>query len=62
MTSDTDKPAQTGTPTELGIIPCAVDGVFDAINAVRTLIPFHSEHRLTGIGTRPGVPPPSVLH
>ena len=25
---------QTGVPDELGIIPCAVDGVFDAINAV----------------------------
>jgi centromeric protein E len=26
---------QTGTRQELGIIPCAVDGVFDAINNVR---------------------------
>lgn len=25
---------QTGTDSELGIIPCAVDGVFDSINAV----------------------------
>lgn len=23
----------SGTPTELGIIPCAVDGIFDAITA-----------------------------
>ena len=26
---------QTGIPEELGVIPCAVDGVFDAINEVR---------------------------
>jgi hypothetical protein len=26
---------QTGVDEELGVIPCAVDGVFDAINAVR---------------------------
>jgi centromeric protein E len=26
--------SQTGVPEELGIIPCAVDGVFDAINEV----------------------------
>lgn len=28
----TDK--QSGTASELGVIPCAVDGIFDAITAV----------------------------
>jgi hypothetical protein len=27
--------SQSGTPSELGIIPCAIDGIFDAITAVR---------------------------
>jgi len=36
---------QTGVEDELGVIPCAVDGVFDAINAVSS-IPFNPKSQL----------------
>jgi len=34
MICKTELTSKTGVEEELGVIPCAVDGVFDAINAV----------------------------
>lgn len=50
---------QTGTDSELGIIPCAVDGVFDSINAV-SAVPVRG--RSSRIGTRPGISATCILY
>lgn len=52
---------QTGVQNELGIIPCSVDGVFDAITAVSHLL-YATAIAAEPAGPRTSFPTSSLLH